>query len=70
MNNPADAGDPTIDIRAFAHRVGLSISTVRRAVARGSVPHYRLGRLIRFDERHVREWLARHEQGRATAGEG
>lgn len=49
-------------VREFAERVGLGVSTVRLAVTRGAIPHYRLGRLIRFDERHADEWLARHEK--------
>lgn len=50
-----------IDIYDFAQRVGLSVPTVRRAIYRGDLQHYRLGKLIRFGERHVDEWLARHE---------
>ena len=52
----------TMGVREFARRVGLGVSTVRLAVARGTIPHYRLGRLIRFDERHAEEWLAQHEK--------
>jgi excisionase family DNA binding protein len=52
----------TMGVREFAQRVGLGVSTVRLAVARGAISHYRLGRLIRFDERHIEEWLARHEK--------
>jgi len=52
----------TMGVREFARRVGLGVSTVRLAVARGTIPHYRLGRLIRFDEHHAEEWLARHEK--------
>lgn len=50
-----------IDIYDFARRVGISVPTVRRAIHRGELPHYRLGKLIRFGERHVEEWLAKHE---------
>lgn len=60
----SDSGAPksTMGLREFARRVGLSVSTIRLAVARGTVPHYRLGRLIRFDERHIKEWLTQHER--------
>lgn len=60
--NESVAPKRTMGVREFARRVGLGVSTVRLSVARGTIPHYRLGRLIRFDDRHVEEWLARHEK--------
>jgi excisionase family DNA binding protein len=52
-----------MNIHDLAKRVGLSVNTVRRAIYRGELSHYRLGKVIRFGKRHVEEWLAKHEKG-------
>jgi excisionase family DNA binding protein len=40
-----------------------SVSTVRRLVRRGKVPHYRLGQMGRFRRSEVDAWLAIHRDG-------
>ena len=42
-----------------------STSTVRRMVRRGQIPHYRLGKLVRFRLSEVERWLALHHEGAA-----
>ena len=40
-----------------------SLSTVRRMVQRDMVPHYRLGKLVRFRRSEIDAWLAFHHGG-------
>ena len=40
-----------------------SLSTVRRMVRRDMVPHYRLGKLLRFRRSEIDAWLAFHHGG-------
>ncbi len=40
-----------------------SVSTVRRFAARGTIPHYRLGKLVRFRRSELEGWLARRQWG-------
>ena len=40
-----------------------SVSTVRRFVMRGEIPHYRLGKMVRFRRREVDSWLALYREG-------
>ena len=61
MSFDVTAAKGVMDVPAFARRVGLSIPTIRRLIARGEIAHYRLGKRILFDERHAIEYLARHE---------
>ena len=42
-----------------------SPSTVRRLVRRGQIPHYRLGKLVRFRLSEIERWLALHHEGSA-----
>jgi len=46
-----------------ASYLSCSISTVRRLVARGRIPHYRLGRMVRFRRGELDSWLARQHGG-------
>ncbi len=42
-----------------------SPSTVRRMVRRGQIPHYRLGKLVRFRLSEIERWLALYHEGPA-----
>ncbi len=42
-----------------------STSTVRRMVRRGQIPHYRLGKLVRFRLSEIERWLALQQEGAA-----
>ena len=46
-----------------------STSTVRRMVRRGQIPHYRLGKLVRFRLSEIERWLALHHEGSALLRE-
>ncbi len=44
-----------------------SVSTVRRLVGRGEIPHYRLGKMVRFRRREVDVWLRANSVGELPA---
>ncbi|NKB72535.1 MAG: helix-turn-helix domain-containing protein [Candidatus Latescibacteria bacterium] len=46
-----------------AQYLQCSVSWVRRLAARGQIPHYRLGGLVRFRHSEVERWLAEHHYG-------
>lgn len=46
-----------LDVHAVADAIGVSEKTVRRLVARRSIPFHKIGPLVRFDEADVRAWL-------------
>ena len=48
---------------AAARYLSCSISTVRRMVGRSEIPHFRLGKLIRFRRSQIDAWLALHHEG-------
>ena len=50
-----------------ASYLSCSISTVRRLVMRGEVPHYRLGKMVRFRRVEIDGWLAMHHAGDVPA---
>ncbi|OIP21890.1 hypothetical protein AUK22_11150 [bacterium CG2_30_54_10] len=43
--------------KAVAEFLGVSPVTVRTWVAEGSIPHYRIGKLLRYDEKDIAAWL-------------
>ena len=57
------AKERLITAREVASYLRCSISTVRRMVLRDKVPHYRLGRMIRFRRSEIDAWLALHQEG-------
>ena len=46
-----------------AEYLQCSLSTVRRWVARGKVPHYRMGKMIRFRRSELDRWLDTYREG-------
>ena len=40
-----------------------SVTTVRRLVAKGQIPHFRLGKLVRFRRNEIDAWLIMHHEG-------
>jgi excisionase family DNA binding protein len=75
---PADAappqpisidGDTYIDDRALAKLLGCSRVTLQQARARGKgIPYVKIGRLVRYSTRTVREWLATQTRGSLPPG--
>ena len=51
----------------IAEKLGMSVSTIRKWVNFGFIPHVKLGRAVRFREKDVEAWIEeRTEKGRAT----
>ena len=44
-----------------------SVTTVRRFASRGKMPHYRLGKLVRFRRSEIEHWLALYHEGEISA---
>ena len=57
------AKDKLMTAREVADYLQCSLSTVRRLVVRGQVPHFRLGKLVRFRRGDVDAWLRLHHRG-------
>lgn len=48
-----------IDVKELSNRITVARSTIYQWVHEERIPHYRLGRLLRFDEDEVNSWLLR-----------
>jgi excisionase family DNA binding protein len=55
-----------LTIGELADALGVSRSWLYQQVERDRIPHYRLGRAIRFDDAQVREWLHETSYGPST----
>jgi Helix-turn-helix domain len=56
--------DVYIDDRRLANMLGCSRVTLQQARVRGEgIPYIKIGRLVRYSTRTIREWLAIHTRG-------
>jgi excisionase family DNA binding protein len=55
--------EPLLSIAEVARLLKLSAKSVHRLVARGSLPCYRIGRLVRFAPGDVFRWLEARREG-------
>ncbi|MCD6595476.1 helix-turn-helix domain-containing protein [bacterium] len=56
-----------LDIGELARILGVKVSTIYGWVSEKQIPHYKLGRLVRFDRHEIIEWLkSRKISGRKT----
>ncbi|MSQ77215.1 MAG: DNA-binding protein [Nitrospiraceae bacterium] len=46
---------PLLSVKELAAALGVSDDTIRRAAWRGSIPSFRIGKILRFDVDAVRE---------------
>jgi excisionase family DNA binding protein len=53
--------------REVATYLNCSAATIRRMAARGEIPHYRLGKLVRFRSGDVEAWLSSIHSGTVTS---
>ena len=61
--------DDVLTLAEAAERMRLSESYVRKLAAAGALPHYRLGRALRFSSADVEAYLERHRHAaEAVAG--
>ena len=63
VRDTSAAPEPTVSVKAAARFLGVSTSLVYAYVERKQVPHYRLGRSIRFRLSELDEWLKRFHDG-------
>ena len=50
-----------LDIQELSKKLKVKPSTIYGWVHEGYIPHIKLGRLVRFSERKVEEWLKEKE---------
>jgi len=46
-----------LNIKEVSQYLGIKISTLYFYVENGDIPHYRIGRLIRFKKQEVDQWM-------------
>ncbi len=51
--------DSLVDVKTAAQSLGISASLLYAYVERKQIPHYRLGRAIRFRRSELEAWLGR-----------
>ena len=56
-----------LDTAEIAEQLNMSVSTIRKWVHYGFIPHVKLGRSVRFREKDIETWIEeRTEKGRAS----
>ncbi len=53
-----------VDVQDLSAVMGISSKQVYALACRGAIPHYRIGRAVRFDPTEIAEWLRAHSCGR------
>ncbi|MGB7922355.1 MAG: helix-turn-helix domain-containing protein [Pyrinomonadaceae bacterium] len=51
----------TFDRREAAQRLGLSVATIDRELAREKITHFRSGRRVLFTQAHLDDYIKRNE---------
>jgi excisionase family DNA binding protein len=59
MNKPTPVKTPLLTINEVARQENVSPRTVRRQIARGDLPYYRIGRAIRISPDDLSAYLKR-----------
>ena len=60
---PQGPPESMVNVKAAAAFLGISLSNVYAYVERKQVPHYRIGRSIKFRVSELDEWLKRFHNG-------
>ena len=69
VDDGSDTGTnrPLLDVDDVAHLLNVAPQTVYKWVRTGYIPHFKLGKCVRFSHSAVLQWLAEREsQGRTT----
>jgi excisionase family DNA binding protein len=53
-----------LNINEVSEYLGIKTSTLYFYVENGSIPHYRVGRLIRFKKQEIDQWMAGNKKER------
>ncbi len=56
--------EPYITVASLARVLGVPASWVYERTAKGEIPHYRVGRYVRFRLSEVERWLAAERERR------
>ena len=56
--------DRMLSVRELSVSIGISIQQLYALADRNAIPHYRIGRAVRFDPAEIAEWLRAHSCGR------
>ena len=50
------------DVKEISKYLDVSIPYVRKLVRAKLIPHYRYGKLLKFDKNEINEWIETHRQ--------
>jgi excisionase family DNA binding protein len=64
----ADDVEPFLAIPAAADFIGVSTTTIRRAIWAGELPAFKVGRVVRVRPTDIRAWVAARPAARPTVG--
>lgn len=56
-NHKEDLSQGFLNIQQIANYLGIKASTLYSLVEKSGIPHYRVGRLVRFKKSEVDEWM-------------
>ena len=62
-------GKEYLTIDDLAEYLSVKRSTLYAKVESGEIPHYKVGRLVRFKECEIEEWLQSHRNENINAGQ-
>lgn len=57
---PSTNGNGILTLPEVAQRLRVSRTWVYKKCEAGIMPHFRIGRMVRFREKELDEWLLRH----------
>lgn len=57
---PVPSGEQVLDIAGAAELLGMSVSWLYKATSAGAVPHFKIGKVVRFDPARLRAWATSH----------
>lgn len=57
---PVNPGETMLDIQGAAGLLGVSVRWVRRRVFEATIPHYKLGGLLRFKASELHHYVEEH----------
>lgn len=61
--------EKTLTAEQIAEILQVSVKTVRRLTRAGHLPHYRLGRCVRYRASELEGWLRRHRRAPIHVGD-
>ena len=56
----------TFDRKEAANRLGVSVVTIDRELAKKRIPHFRVGRRVLFTDAHLEEYIKRNTKNTTT----